>query len=71
LDPNAIKIAIGPTTVVESGEPVPVSESNLLAYLKQSEVKITVDLQQGNGQGVAWGCDLTYDYVQINATYRS
>ncbi len=71
LDPNAIKIKIGTTIVVENGEPVPFSEAQLLVYLKQPEVKITVDLHQGNGQGVAWGCDLTYDYVQINATYRS
>ena len=71
LDPNAIKIQIGPTTVVENGEPVPFSEAQLLVYLKQPEVKITVDIHQGSGQGVAWGCDLTYDYVQINATYRS
>ena len=71
LDPNAIKIKIGSTTVVENGEPVPFSEAELLVYLKQPEVKITVDIHQGSGQGVAWGCDLTYDYVQINATYRS
>lgn len=71
LDPNAIKIKIGPTTVVENGEPVPFSEAQLLVYLKQPEVKIVVDLHQGSGKGVAWGCDLTYDYVQINATYRS
>ncbi|WP_342537740.1 bifunctional glutamate N-acetyltransferase/amino-acid acetyltransferase ArgJ [Sporosarcina sp. FSL K6-1540] len=71
LDPNAIKIKIGPTTVVENGEPVPFSEAQLLIYLKQPEVKISVDLHQGIGKGVAWGCDLTYDYVQINATYRS
>ncbi|AMQ05476.1 bifunctional glutamate N-acetyltransferase/amino-acid acetyltransferase ArgJ [Sporosarcina psychrophila] len=71
LDPNAIKIKIGSTTVVENGEPVPFSEAQLLIYLKQPEVKISVDLHQGIGKGVAWGCDLTYDYVQINATYRS
>ena len=71
LDPDAIKIKIGSTTVVEKGEPVPFSEAQLLVYLKQPEVKIVVDLHQGNGQGVAWGYDLTYDYVQINATYRS
>ncbi|MEK4404489.1 bifunctional glutamate N-acetyltransferase/amino-acid acetyltransferase ArgJ [Sporosarcina sp. FSL K6-6792] len=71
LDPNAIKIKIGPTTVVENGEPVPFSEAQLLIYLKQPEVKVSVDLHQGIGKGVAWGCDLTYDYVQINATYRS
>jgi len=71
LDPNAIKIKIGPTTVVENGEPVPFSEAQLLVYLKQPEVKISVDLHHGIGKGIAWGCDLTYDYVQINATYRS
>ncbi|WP_391120022.1 bifunctional glutamate N-acetyltransferase/amino-acid acetyltransferase ArgJ [Psychrobacillus sp. L3] len=71
LDPNAITIHIGVTKVVESAEPVPFSEEDLLVYLKQPEVKIFVDIHQGNGQGTAWGCDLTYDYVQINATYRS
>ncbi len=71
VDPNAISIQIGNTTVVENGEPVLFSEPNLIAYLKQPEVKITVQLHQGEGAGVAWGCDLTYDYVQINATYRT
>jgi len=71
LDPTAINIKIGPNTVVENGEPVLFSEAQLLDYLKQPEVKISVDLHQGIGNGIAWGCDLTYDYVQINATYRS
>lgn len=71
IDPNAITILLGTTKVVENGEPVPFSEDDLIIYLKQPEVKIFVDIHQGNGQGTAWGCDLTYDYVQINATYRS
>ncbi|SDN22312.1 glutamate N-acetyltransferase [Psychrobacillus sp. OK028] len=71
IDPNAITILLGTTKVVENGEPVPFSEDDLIVYLKQPEVKIFVDIHQGNGQGTAWGCDLTYDYVQINATYRS
>jgi glutamate N-acetyltransferase/amino-acid N-acetyltransferase len=71
LDPYAITIHIGSTKVVENGEPVPFSEEDLIIYLKQPEVKIFVDIHQGIGQGTAWGCDLTYDYVQINATYRS
>lgn len=71
VDPNAISIQIGDTTVVESGEPVSFSEEQLREYLKQPEVKIVVQLHQGDGQGLAWGCDLTYDYVQINATYRT
>ncbi|MFF2753455.1 bifunctional glutamate N-acetyltransferase/amino-acid acetyltransferase ArgJ [Psychrobacillus sp. NPDC058041] len=71
LDPYAITIHIGSTKVVENGEPVPFSEEDLIIYLKQPEVKIFVDIHQGSGKGTAWGCDLTYDYVQINATYRS
>ena len=71
IDPEGIKIYIGDTLVVEGGEPIPFSEEALLIYLKQHEVKFAIELNQGTGQGMAWGCDLTYDYVQINATYRT
>ncbi|WP_303969444.1 bifunctional glutamate N-acetyltransferase/amino-acid acetyltransferase ArgJ [Sporosarcina ureae] len=71
IDPEDIKISIGDTVVVEGGEPIPFSEEKLLIYLKQHEVKFAIELNQGTGQGMAWGCDLTYDYVQINATYRT
>ncbi|AXI01318.1 bifunctional ornithine acetyltransferase/N-acetylglutamate synthase [Sporosarcina sp. PTS2304] len=71
IDPEAIKIYIGNTLVVDAGEPIPFSEEKLLIYLKQHEVKFLVELNQGTGKGTAWGCDLTYDYVQINATYRT
>ena len=71
IDPEDIKIYIGDTVVVEGGEPIPFSEEKLLIYLKQHEVKFAIELNQGAGQGMAWGCDLTYDYVQINATYRT
>ena len=71
IDPLGISIKIGNTTVVLDGEPVSFSEEELMIYLKQPEVKIFVGLNKGSGQGIAWGCDLTYDYVQINASYRS
>lgn len=71
VDPNGITIKIGETVVVTNGEPAQFSEELLMQYLKQPEVKIHVHLNIGSGQGLAWGCDLTYDYVQINATYRS
>ncbi|KIL49570.1 bifunctional glutamate N-acetyltransferase/amino-acid acetyltransferase ArgJ [Jeotgalibacillus soli] len=71
LDPDKIKIQIGTTTVVSDGEPVDFSEDELIEYLKQPEIKIKVNLQEGAGKGLAWGCDLTYDYVQINASYRT
>lgn len=71
IDPTNVFIKIGEEAVVEAGEPLAFSEAYLLDYLKQAEIKIFVDLHVGEGQGKAWGCDLTYDYVQINATYRS
>lgn len=71
VDPEKITIKIGSALMVEHGEPVPFSEEKLIQILKANEVKIYVSLEQGNGNGLAWGCDLTYDYVQINASYRS
>lgn len=71
VDPDKITIQIGGATMVENGEPIQFSEEELIDILKQSEVKIYVSLEVGEGHGYAWGCDLTYDYVQINASYRS
>ncbi|KGR77537.1 bifunctional ornithine acetyltransferase/N-acetylglutamate synthase [Ureibacillus manganicus] len=71
VDPDKITIKIGNALMVEHGEPVPFSEDELIQILKANEVKIYVSLEQGTGHGLAWGCDLTYDYVQINASYRS
>ncbi len=71
VDPEKISIKIGNALMVHDGEPVPFSEEELIKILKANEVKIYVSLGQGEGHGLAWGCDLTYDYVQINASYRS
>ena len=67
VDPEKITIKIGGATMVEKGEPIKFSEEELIEILKQSDVKIYVSLEVGEGHGYAWGCDLTYDYVQINA----
>lgn len=71
VDPDKITIQIGGTTMVENGEPISFWEEQLIEILKQQEVKIYVSLGVGEGHGFAWGCDLTYDYVKINASYRS
>ena len=71
VDPEKITIQIGSATMVENGEPIPFSEDELIQILNMHEVKIYVSLGVGEGRGHAWGCDLTYDYVQINASYRS
>ncbi|MFE1243338.1 bifunctional ornithine acetyltransferase/N-acetylglutamate synthase [Fictibacillus sp. NPDC058756] len=71
FNPDQIKILIGDHEVVADGEPVVFSEEEIRNYLKGQEIHITVLLSEGFGNGRAWGCDLTYDYVQINASYRT
>ncbi|OQA25062.1 MAG: Arginine biosynthesis bifunctional protein ArgJ [Firmicutes bacterium ADurb.Bin354] len=39
--------------------------------MKEEEVTVFVDMHEGSEEATAWGCDLTYDYVKINADYRS
>ncbi len=47
------------------------SEEEAYKILSEDEVRIIIDLDEGGESAVAWGCDLTYDYVKINAEYRS
>ncbi|MFC6175757.1 bifunctional glutamate N-acetyltransferase/amino-acid acetyltransferase ArgJ [Companilactobacillus huachuanensis] len=46
-------------------------EAVMKQSLSENKITILVDLNSGNATGQAWGCDLTYNYVRINATYRS
>lgn len=50
---------------------LPFSEDEAVKLLSEDEVTVYVNLNQGEAQGTAWGCDLTYDYVKINGDYRS
>lgn len=47
------------------------SEQEATAILSDKEVTVLVDMHMGDAQATAWGCDLSYDYVKINADYRS
>lgn len=71
IDPNKVSVAIGDTTVVEGGLPTFFNESSVSKYLMNDTIQIYVDLNIGNGKSVGWGCDLTYEYVKINASYRT
>jgi glutamate N-acetyltransferase/amino-acid N-acetyltransferase len=71
IDPNQIAVAIGPVKVVEGGCPVEFDEAEAKKVLEEDTVQIFVELNQGNEKAIAWGCDLTYDYVKINAMYRT
>ncbi|MDQ0200670.1 glutamate N-acetyltransferase/amino-acid N-acetyltransferase [Neobacillus ginsengisoli] len=71
VEPNAIKVAIGPFLVFENGLPSPIVEEEVKEYLELETIQIFVELNQGKYSATAWGCDLTYDYVKINASYRT
>jgi glutamate N-acetyltransferase / amino-acid N-acetyltransferase len=71
VEPNAIKVSIGPFTVFEHGLPSHIVEQEVKEYLELEDIKIVVELNQGENSATAWGCDLTYDYVKINASYRT
>lgn len=50
---------------------LPFSEDEAEKLLTEDEILVSVNLNQGEAEGTAWGCDLTYDYVKINGDYRS
>ncbi|WP_407270241.1 bifunctional ornithine acetyltransferase/N-acetylglutamate synthase [Radiobacillus sp. PE A8.2] len=71
LDPDQVSICLGPVSVVKKGVPVNFNEDEAKQYLLQDNITIYVELGDGNGEGTAWGCDLSYEYVRINASYRT
>ena len=67
----AFKSAKGRVEVVKSGMGVEFSEELALEVLKEPEIETLIDLHMGDVSAEAYGCDLTYDYVKINADYRT
>jgi glutamate N-acetyltransferase/amino-acid N-acetyltransferase len=55
----------------DRGKVLPFDEYALHELMKQEEVVITIDLGSGTASATAWGCDLTTEYVHINADYRT
>ena len=69
---DLIKIWLGDILVAEQGwVAASYSEERGAAYMKNAELVIAVDLGLGNGAATVWTCDLTHDYISINADYRS
>ncbi|MFC4652777.1 bifunctional glutamate N-acetyltransferase/amino-acid acetyltransferase ArgJ [Lactococcus nasutitermitis] len=66
-----IELEIQNELVLYHSTPVNFDAALLSEKLKEDKIYIKVDLNAGNGSGQAWGCDLTYKYVEINALYTS
>ena len=75
FDPEKVDLffesAAGRIQIIENGVAVDYSEEEATRILSEPEVIAIADVKMGTASAVAWGCDLTYDYVKINADYRS
>ena len=61
----------GKIKIMENGVSTGYSEEEATKILSENEVTAIADVKMGDASATAWGCDLTYDYVKINADYRS
>jgi glutamate N-acetyltransferase/amino-acid N-acetyltransferase len=80
FDQNDLKIFLGDIHLMEAGQPLAFDRAAASQYLKDraageyltdDTVLISVSVGDGSGVGTAWGCDLSYDYVKINAEYTT
>ena len=75
FDPENVDLyfesAAGKLQIIENGVALPYSEEEATKILSEPEVTATADIKMGSCSATAWGCDLTFDYVKINADYRS
>ncbi len=75
FDPEKVDVSFssqaGSISVCKNGRALDFSEEKAKTVLLEKEVTIHVDMQDGQANATAWGCDLSYDYVRINGDYRS
>lgn len=71
LNPEKLSCEIGDITVFKNGAPVKFNEKNASSVIRQTEHTITVDLGMGKISDFCYGCDLSRDYVTINAEYHT
>ena len=71
-DRDRLAIGFGGITVARDGVVVPdYDEAPVAKHMKGQEIDIDVDLKIGKGSATVWTCDLTHEYISINADYRS
>lgn len=75
FDPEKVELLFeskaGSILIFQDGKAAEYSEEEATKILSEPEVTVIADMKMGEAQATAWGCDLTYDYVKINADYRS
>jgi acetylglutamate kinase len=71
IDPYRAKVSLQGVPVYAPAGPVEHDREALRVRMREPRVDVLVELQDGDARAVAWGCDLSYDYVKINADYAS
>ena len=75
FNPEAVELFFqsksGNIQIYKDGVAVDYSEEEATKILSDEEVTVLIDMKSGEAEACAWGCDLSYDYVRINADYRS
>jgi glutamate N-acetyltransferase/amino-acid N-acetyltransferase len=71
FDPQATSICLGDLIVYENGTGLFFSESQVAQILAEREIAVTIQVGRGPGSASVWTCDLSYDYVKINGSYRT
>jgi glutamate N-acetyltransferase/amino-acid N-acetyltransferase len=71
FDLSRAAVMIGPTTLFKNGQPHDEAADEAAAYLKGSDITLSVDLGAGPASSTVWTCDLSAEYVRINADYRT
>ncbi|MEI7479982.1 MAG: bifunctional ornithine acetyltransferase/N-acetylglutamate synthase, partial [Actinomycetes bacterium] len=80
FDQAALRVQLGEFLMMENGQPLAFDKAAASHYMKQAAageylksdtVLVAVGVGNGPGEGMAWGCDLSYDYVKINAEYTT
>ena len=71
-DRDKLVVRVGDVDIAKNGAPVEgYDETPVAAHMKGQDIKIEVDVGVGKAEATVWTCDLTYDYIRINADYRS
>ena len=71
FDPEQVALWIGPHQLMQSGQPLSFDHEAASRVLRSETVPIRIQLGDGPGNGLAWGCDLSDQYVRINADYTT
>jgi glutamate N-acetyltransferase/amino-acid N-acetyltransferase len=71
VDPDRIEVTFAGISTCVDGTAVPFDEAAAATALARKDIEVVVDLHVGDAEATVWTCDLTYEYVRINADYRS